>query len=214
MLPFPVISGSGQASGAGHGLAAARGCGAGSRARGGVLGEHLGDGVVVAGQMVRAHADLAGTVSPSATADADAVADIRSRPKALPAIIRELRSLGYVSEPGTGRFIRHAEPLDLKVDVLIRGGFVRESELSPTPIRAHSGGDTVNLPENSRTCAVVDGSAGGVRQVGVLSASVAVNGCWGMLTRLPGMVRWPSGSAGGRTNTRADPPHLSHGEDN
>jgi hypothetical protein len=75
---------------------------------------------LVGGQMVRVHANLAGEDPPSATADADAVADVRTEsPEALAAIVAALKDMGFHVANGQGRFVKEADPLPLKFDVLI-----------------------------------------------------------------------------------------------
>lgn len=96
---------------------------------------------LVGGQMVRVHANLAGSDPPSATADADAVADVRAVPDAIVAIVGALRAMGFTQAAGSGRFVKHAEPLPLKFDVLIP-----ENVGERTERRVHRTLQTVSAP--------------------------------------------------------------------
>ena len=130
--------------------------------------------ILVGGQMVRLHANLAGTDPPSSTADADAVADVRARPDALAAIVTKLRSMGFTQQAGSGKFVKPLSPLPLEFDVLIP-----ESVGERIAQRVRNTLETVSAPgarqalKRSRTVQVtLSGEAHGVPVPSLLGAIV------------------------------------------
>lgn len=134
---------------------------------------------LVGGQMVLLHGLEYDRYPPAISEDADAVANVRAKPRAIATLVGELKARGFEVDgmsPNSiaHRYIKDAKPLPLKIDILAPEGLDPRTDLTSTrPGRTvQVPGGTQALARTERVAVRVAGTVGVVPRPSLLGAVV------------------------------------------